>query len=554
MDRLRFNAGLSVHGLFCLIIIGFCFGCSKGEDTTDKQLTVADTLLREDPVASYKILDKIDPSHFQKREKAYYGLLLTIAQHKNHIPFSNDSLIGESRKWYEKHGDYHNRARAFFYNGLVLHKLTTDEERACLYMREALEVMEEYKEARDDRLKALICFYLGQVNDRSAFNLDEAITYYQAAVDLEKSLENEKNLISNYSSLLVCLVKHGQTDKASTVLSDLDEALASFPKVRLEKTNNAKALYYLYSEKNLDSARFYALRWNPSREDLGPKNHLLAELCRAEGHIDSVVFYETHALVHRRETDTLLYHVHFGILADLYDQLGNADSTAHYAQLAYKALHDSFEQKTEKRILELEKQYDVASREAALERERRVRNVALLLLAFALMVAALLFWQWRLMRRNEALRQREALKDAVAKSIVNAVVATYSGINKRLAVIHNLPDKERQDALNSFIQENKTNVSRNLLAALETNYNDLPEDVRQVDALLDGAQQRTVFILTEMGFGPGEIGKMLGISSSQVRTVKTTVRDRIVSSDLARLRSIRQLQVMQVGTPVRKKE
>lgn len=543
---------ISILGLLMLGIV-VTPGCSD-RSRHAQSLANIDKILNTSPAAALDSLSALDVHSMGESERAYYNLLFTIAQHKNHIPFTNDSAIAFAYQYFQQRtDDYYNQARTGFYHGLVLHLLSTDEETACSYMRDALQIMEKHK-VHDDRLKALICFYLGQVNDRRAFNLDEAITYYQAAINIEKSLENEKNLISNYSSLLVCLVKNGQTVRARTVLYELDEALASFPKVRLEKTNNAKALYYLYSEKNLDSARFYTLRWNPSQGDLGTQKHLLAVLCRAEGHIDSAIVYETQALVHRKETDTLSYHSYYHILADLYGQLGDADSTAHYAQLAYKSLHDSFEQKTEKRILELEKQYDVASREAALERERRVRNVALLLLAFALMVAALLFWQWRLMRRNEALRQREALKDAVAKSIVNAVVATYSGINKRLAVIHNLPEKERQDALNSFIQENKMNTSRNLLAALESNYNDLPEDVRQVDAVLDGAQQRTVFILTEMGFGPGEIGKMLGISSSQVRTVKTTVRDRIVSSDLAHLRSIHQLQVMQVGTPVGKKE
>lgn len=552
VDRLRFNAAFFASWLFCLITIVSC-SCNKGGDLTKEQLSVTDALLQKDPVAAYSSLTKLNPSRFPKQEEAYYGLLLTIAQHKNHIPFHNDSLIGESRLWFEKHGDYHNRARAFFYNGLVLHQLNTDEERACRYMRDALQIMEDHK-VHDDRLKALICFFLGQLNDRSAFNYTEAIAYYQAAIDLEKRLGNAKNLISNYSSLLVCLIKNGQIDDARIISSELDKALASFPEIQLEKTNNAKALYYLYAEKSLDSAYHYCMKWKPAPSDKGAQQRMLASICQEMGKTSEAIAYEKAAYASRRPADSLSYHIFYRNLADLYEQLGDTDSTAHFAQLAYKALHDSFEQKTEKRILELEKQYDVASRVAAIERERRVRNVALLLLAFALVIAALLFWQWRLMRRNEALRQREALKDAVAKSIVNAVVATYSGINKRLSVIHNLPDKERQDALNSFIQENKMNTSRNLLAALESNYNDLPEDVRQVDAVLDGAQQRTVFILTEMGFGPGEIGKMLGISSSQVRTVKTTVRDRIVSSDLARLRSIRQLQVMQVGTSVGKKE
>ena len=541
---------ISILGLLMLGIV-VTPGCSD-RSRYAQSLASIDKMLNAAPAEALDSLSAMDVHSLSYSEKAYYNLLFTIAQHKNHIPFTNDSAIAFAHQYFQKQTeDYYNQARSGFYLGLVLYKLSSSDERAYSYMREAANLIQKHA-IDDNRLSALLYAFLGRINDHN-LNYEEAISFFQAAVDAEKALGNQRNLILDYCNLIVALTKVNSV-KVYSVYQELERTLDENADIHLENVNNAKAIYYLHADKNLDSAYHYCVKWKPTPSDKGAQQHMLASICQEMGKTREAIAYEKAAYTARRPEDSLSYHVFYRNLANLYGQLGNADSTAHYAQLAYKSLHDSFEQKTEKRILELEKQYDVASREAALERERRVRNVALLLLVFALMVAVLLFWQWRLMRRNEALRQREALKDAVAKSIVNAVVATYSGINKRLGVIHNLPEKERQDALNSFIQENKTNVSRNLLAALETNYNDLPEDVRQVDALLDGAQQRAVFILTEMGFGPGEIGKMLGISSSQVRTVKTTVRDRIVSSDLAHLRSIHQLQVMQVGTPVGKKE
>lgn len=526
-------------------------GCATGFQHT-QALSDIDKILNTSPAAALDSLLALDVHSMGESEKAYYNLLFTIAQHKNHIPFTNDSAIAFAHQYFQKQTeDYYNQARSGFYLGLVLYKLSSSDERAYSYMREAANLIQKHA-IDDNRLSALLYAFLGRINDHN-LNYEEAISFFQAAVEAEKALGNQRNLILDYCDLIVALTRVNSI-RVHSVYQELEHTLDENVDIHLENVNNTKAIYYLHADKNLDSAYHYCMKWKPAPSDKGAQQRMLASICQEMGKTSEAIAYEKAAYASRRPADSLSYHIFYRNLADLYEQLGDTDSTAHYAQLAYKALHDSFEQKTEKRILELEKQYDVASRVAAIERERRVRNVALLLLAFALMVAALLFWQWRLMRRNEALRQREALKDAVAKSVVNAVVATYSGINKRLGVIHNLPEKERQDALNRFIQENKTNVSRNLLVALEANYNDLPEDVRQVDALLDGAQQRTVFILTEMGFGPGEIGKMLGISSSQVRTVKTTVRDRIVSSDLARLRSIRQLQVMQVGTSVGKKE
>lgn len=536
-----------------LLLLGaiVLYGCIPNQHHA-QSLASIDKMLNAAPAEALDSLSAMDVHSLSYSEKAYYNLLFTIAQHKNHIPFTNDSAIAFAHQYFQKQTeDYYNQARSGFYLGLVLYKLSSSDERAYSYMREAANLIQKHA-IDDNRLSALLYAFLGRINDHN-LNYEEAISFFQAAVEAEKALGNQRNLILDYCDLIVALTRVNSI-RVHSVYQELEHTLDENVDIHLENVNNTKAIYYLHADKNLDSAYHYCMKWKPAPSDKGAQQRMLASICQEMGKTSEAIAYEKAAYASRRPADSLSYHIFYRNLADLYEQLGDTDSTAHYAQLAYKALHDSFEQKTEKRILELEKQYDVASRVAAIERERRVRNVALLLLAFALVIAALLFWQWRLMRRNEALRQREALKDAVAKSIVNAVVATYSGINKRLAVIHNLPDKERQDALNSFIQENKMNTSRNLLAALESNYNDLPEDVRQVDAVLDGAQQRAVFILTEMGFGPGEIGKMLGISSSQVRTVKTTVRDRIVSSDLARLRSIRQLQVMQVGTPVRKKE
>lgn len=237
--------------------------------------------------------------------------------------------------------------------------------------------------------------------------------------------------------------------------------------------------------------------------------------------MDSAVYYTQLALQYHPSSDRQTIHVYYHDLSDLYWQQGNADSSAHYARRAYEALHAQQDKRAEKRILELEKQYDVASRDAALERVRRSRD--------------------------------KAQKDAYAMSVVRAVVATYAGVNKKLTVIHNLPDGKRQDALGKFIQDNKAQMSANLLSALDESDLAIPESVRQIATLLDGAQQRTVFILTEAGFPPADIGKMLGISSNQVRTVKGTVRERIALSEWGRTREGRQLQTMRVGKPVDKK-
>lgn len=525
-------------------------GCNTYLKDESERLVRLDRRLADSPGLVLDSLNAIVPKALRRQDRAYYYLLLTIAQHKNHIPFPNDSAIAVAHDHYLNHSENHyNQARSSFYHGVVRYTLSPADTMAYRYFQEAARMIDDYA-INDARLSALVYAFLGKINDFN-HNFEEAAYYYLSAIDAEEAIGNNRNLIFDCCDLLITLSRFDD-GRARSTLHKLDSILAGNPDFHSENVANAKAVYYLHSEKNLDSALFYCRKWKPAAGDLGAKYNMLASIYRKQGDLENAIIFEKASFELRREADEAFYHIYYRNLADLYAQMGNADSTARYARLAYDALHDHFDRRTEKRILELEKQYDVASRDAALERERRVRNVALLLLASAIVVLVLLFRAWRLLRRNAAMREREALKDAVAKSVINGVVSTYAGINKRLTVIHNLQEGERQEALNRFIQDNKTNISKNLVAALEKNYEDLPRDVREVDALLDGAQQRAVFILTEMDFAPGEIGSMLGISSSQVRTVKKAVRDRIAASPLVRSRSIRQLLVMQVGTQIGK--
>ena len=537
---------LCVIGLSLFIWMGT--SCSKTPSVKER-LSGIDKLLQVDPQRGIDSLNAIDIKNFNYSEVAYYNLLLTIAQHKGNIPFTSDSLISFSRQWFESHGDTYNFARACFYHGLTVLFVMKDNALACEEMRQALQLLSS-SHIKDERLEALACAYLGRINDLRILNLPEAAKYYRRAVEIESRLNNGRNLISDYCNLLVCYVKMGEASLARETLTTLDSVQAVFPECKLEKTKNAKALYYLHSSSDIDSALFYSLSWNPTSEDASAKAFLLSEIYQRKELWPEAIAYAKEALNDRRESDTLSFHVYYSNLADLYSQLGVADSAAHYAQLAYGALKESVSQKTEKRILELEKQYDLSAKEAEVERERNRRNILLVLLCTLLAIIGLLGWQWKILRKNAALEQRESLKDIFARSVLNAIVDTYSGTNKRLTVIHNLPDEERQGALNRFIQDNKSNAAKNLSAALEENFDALPGNVREVFALLDGVQQKTVFILTEMGFPPGEIGRMIGISSNQVRTVKTAVRDRIATSPVAHRRDVRQLQVMQVGQPV----
>ncbi len=134
----------SFRALFFSISIFLIIGCGTRQSTSTR-LQEIDILIMENPRAGLDSLTLMQtelPS-MNGYEKAYFELLQTIAQHKNRIAFSSDSLIDDSRRWFESNGkNPHLTARSLFYNGLVLYLLASDDTTACRMMKKSLQILD----------------------------------------------------------------------------------------------------------------------------------------------------------------------------------------------------------------------------------------------------------------------------------------------------------------------------------------------------------------------------------------------------------------------------
>ena len=487
-------------------------GCGKSS-SIEKRLSGIDRLLQVDPQRGIDSLSTIDIKELKYSEIAYYNLLLTIAQHKGNIPFTSDSLISFSLQWFKSHGDTYNYARACFYHGLTVLFVMKDNAKACEEIRQALQLLSNSR-IKDERLEALACAYLGRINDLRTLNLPEASEYYRRAVEIERRLDNGRNLISNYCSLLVCYVKMGEASLAKETLNALDSVQAIFPDCRLEKTKNAKALYYLHLESDLDSALFYCLSYNPLPGDAAAKAFLLSEIYQRKDLWPEAIAYAKKALSDRPESDTLSIHVYYQNLAYLYSQTGAADSSAHYAQLAYEALKGSVSQKTEKRILELEKQYDLSAKEAELERARLHRS----LMAVSLMALLLLSGGLALLLRN---REQKLRAERITRSIVQAAARTHqftlSSLKPFAARRKSVTAEEMQKGVADLAAALRKGFSDNFAAAIESSLDALTPRQRAEMQKLSGERAKTVYILTELGYGEEAIAAYTCTSADSVR-------------------------------------
>ena len=94
-------------------------GCKERSDT-EKQLLQAEALIMEKPDSSIVILENIDTSLLERdKNKALYGLLLTMAQDKNWRDPTNDSIINFAVDYFRKKKDNDRLRKAVYYQGRV---------------------------------------------------------------------------------------------------------------------------------------------------------------------------------------------------------------------------------------------------------------------------------------------------------------------------------------------------------------------------------------------------------------------------------------------------
>lgn len=506
---------------FVKLVFGFALffwifpSCSNSRSTSAR-LTETDALLQTNPTAALDSLAKMDPNSLNESDRAYYNLLLTIASHKNQIQFTSDSIIAASQKWYDRQPDEpYNQARSTFYYGLVLHKWLKDEESACRLIQNALQIMDAHT-IKDDKLRALAYANLAVIHDRREQDFLEAIAYYKKAIEMELRLQNSRNAVLNACNLLICLVKHKDYGKAKEVNAVIDSLMDATPGMRFQTLNNAKAIYYLWAENNIDSALHYCRILKPAPSDIGAKENMLSRIYAQRGQLDSAIYYTSESFKHCRPEDSLSHHIYFKQLADYYGQLDNADSSSHYALLAYQSLSETGNQRSAKRILELEKQYETASKSIEVEKiqhHQRLLILSSLFLVFCILGLTILAW----------IQKRKLRAEQITKSIILASAKTHQNT---LSLLRPLTIKRRsttaemlQTRLLNITKSIRKSFALNLADAIEENQKALSSKQQEILSTLSGERSKTIYILSELGYGEKEIAEYLCTSSDSVRVL-----------------------------------
>ena len=305
------------------------------------ELTLAEKLMEQEPDSALRIIRQIEsPNSLSTKDHAFYCLLLTLANDKNYIRHTSDSIIKIAADYFDKHDDAAHGMLAYYCMGRVNTDLedalqaqecylkalelgeNSDNYRLLVKINNNLATLYSYQDIYDLALptykKAL--HYTTHENSQDSLNIsfilrniariysqtqesDSAIYYYKEALKYSRPL--------NVSSILVDLGNsYFDRNNFAEAKTYIDQAGQS--------TTIQKTLWPIYLSKGrlfeetgqLDSARYYLEQSSKSSNiytKAGSIQHLAQVALKEQNYKD----YVEYTKLHENLRDTIIDRSHF---------------------------------------------------------------------------------------------------------------------------------------------------------------------------------------------------------------------------------------------------
>lgn len=209
---------------FLLLATIFTIGCEG--DRMAEQLEQIDSLLIHDKVDSALILLKDIPMEaiHNKKDSAYYYLLMTEAQYREWISMESDSAINYSIGYYEDFSDNEKLARSYYYKGVAF--LSSNNTPQTIFLLKQAE--EQANKTNNNLVKHKIYEKLAYYNGESHEN-ELAIIYAKKALSIASILEDEEKQAVALQYMSSDYLHLGKKDSATICLNKCLSHINSMP-------------------------------------------------------------------------------------------------------------------------------------------------------------------------------------------------------------------------------------------------------------------------------------------------------------------------------------
>ena len=458
------KSALSFILLFCLLIhLSSC----KNTPTHIPELEAVDSLLniQENGEALMK-LKEFNADDFSVDDKAYYGLLLTMAQYKNYCQFDNDSIISSIVDFYQKSDNHSLYLRSLIAQGCVNEELGHLEKAVACYHQ-----VEQRAEENDIHNKAYAKLRSGNLYQ------SQFIGTTTVAVQKYKEAQSLYHAIGDKHYELVCLSEIGRIycsikEKHDSAVIYLKKAceLAKTDKDPYFVFGNSFSLleYYVVRAKDYRTAVDYgrqALAVDPSVVEHPRAHYRLAEAYLHLGRLDSAQYYLNTAPSRVETVDSIVY---LDVMSQLEHARHNDGLSKQYIEQAHAIADSVTINGLNHRLLAVEKKYDLQQEEFKNSQLlARLRGTWLVLAAIAIAALLLLLG---LLRYRSQLR----LKEHEHELLQTDLDASLAGLQRMQARIDDY-ERELDSAKAACLQQIAANQ------ALEQQYGQLNIDIATLE-------------------------------------------------------------------------
>ncbi|MCK9346816.1 MAG: LuxR C-terminal-related transcriptional regulator [Bacteroidales bacterium] len=526
------NSRLIVLGLLLLV------SCNTTirQHVMQARLANLDSLLSHRPRVVLDSLEQMDVSEHPGEVQSYYNLLLTIAKDKSYVDFTDDSIISLAAEWYRNGRDPEKLARSLIYLGIVRYALNPMDTLPYLHLKEAEDVMKVHA-IEDPQLQVLLYGYLGDINLRNR-NYPEAEVCFEKGLEASKKAGNHRNYVLAFINLFYAKMFLGKTGEAEDIVLQIN-AIDSILNELIPSVKKVNAFFY-QTGSTFKEAIIHSV--NDSLKGMFETDkpgvlYNISQFYMKLNRIDSAVVYGEaclDAIVDSMNLDNYRYYKHLAYLYTLTGEYKESSDNYKKALGAFQTYHTVV---NEKRILELEKKYNIAEVQQQLLKEKLKKRAFIIgfvvLFAIALILSfGILYWKHTAVR-NKRLEIIQQQKTDQLRFFVAAINCTLGILPDFVANVNRLAHKNRETCpeLYHTLQEKIVSINkeyRKSCSAIiqDPLFNKIFNDDNSLPAQLSD-REKLIHKLSESGFSNELIAGLLNVTTDNIRSSKSKIKRKL---------------------------
>ncbi|MCI6549251.1 MAG: hypothetical protein MR450_00110 [Prevotella sp.] len=507
-----------------LILLSGCRGHMQG------QLEQIDSLLGQGNVdAAYMYLQTIPQASLDNREDiAYYTLLKTEALYRLNLPIKNDS-IDYSIFYYEQGRSRERLARAYYYKGVTLCFNRGNMKNGIMMLKKAEDTAKGLSDlALLHKIYQSIC-YVNLVNK----NYATALVYAKWARELGYKTGNKRWIA--YSLTYTANAYFGLAD----LDSNLNYLLESLKYYHYLSADNQALLLANISDsyrlkKDFTKAETYIRRALKER----PSDYTYAILGNIYMQRGDFAKAHDYLLKASASTDELTREKALFNLFRLKQKMGDYKGSAELADSLIVLKNQQEVKWQQNNIYEIQNRFDREERERAL-RSYRFYAVAILVIFLLSMASFIFYHKYKMARARRNLLEKHLLVSEYSGRI-DEMQLSQSEANKELSTLRQrlnvMKDKEVRVLSNGKLLYESIKNGGNTIHWSSMDFLDFLEYfklidmdyINRLDSLYSNLspKQHLFLIARHLGKNEDEVGAILGIGASSVRSLKSRIKSK----------------------------